>query len=113
MPSTKAKNRYNSANYTRFAVFTDRDTGNRIREAAEVSGESLNSFIIKGVLSRINGGDKPKVSIPDKAGAERLITEFLINLKEYQVATDQQRTTYSQLKKSAERMAELIKVGLE
>lgn len=111
--STLAKNRYNSANYTRLSVFADKNTANRIKEAAEAAGESINAFIITSALARIDGGASPRIKIDASAPAERLLVEHLEAVQKYNNAQEKSKTAYAELRKTTERMAELIKVGLE
>ena len=109
MASTTARNRYNAVNYHRFAVFTDKDTANRIKEAAEQEGQSLNAFIMDSVIARLEGGNAPKVAISDTAGAKRLLTEYTSALADYQRAKDNLKTAHAKLKQTSDRMADVIK----
>lgn len=47
--STKAKNKYNAANYDRIALSVPKGERERIREHATLMGESVNAFVCRAI----------------------------------------------------------------
>lgn len=55
--SSAAKNRYNSKAYDRVTIIIPKGRKADLQAAAERTGESVNSYVIKAVLSRMGISD--------------------------------------------------------
>ena len=55
--SSAAKNRYNSKAYDRVTMFIPKGRKEDLKAIAERAGESVNSYVIKAVLSRMGVTD--------------------------------------------------------
>lgn len=58
--STKAKNKYNAANYERIALVVPKGKKETIKAHAEKNGESLNGFINRAIDETIEAEQKPE-----------------------------------------------------
>ncbi|MEA4898941.1 transcriptional regulator [Bacillota bacterium Meth-B3] len=70
--STRAKNKYNAANYDSLRIIIPKGQKATVQAAAEAAGESINGYVNGAVLARMGleewtakEEDEPKEEIPD------------------------------------------------
>lgn len=56
--STRAKNKYNAANYERIALVVPKGKKDKIKAVAQSQGESLNGFVNKAIDNEIKRCDE-------------------------------------------------------
>lgn len=56
--STRAKNKYNAANYERIALVVPKGKKDKIKAVAQRQGESLNGFVNKAIDNEIKRCDE-------------------------------------------------------
>jgi len=57
--STRAKNKYNSANYDSLRIVIPKGQKATVQAAAEQEGDSINGFVSKAILGRMGLEDWP------------------------------------------------------
>ncbi|MGI6688561.1 MAG: antitoxin [Christensenellales bacterium] len=62
--ATRAKNRYNAKNYDSLRIIVPKGHKSTIQEAASQAGESINGYVNKAILNRLELKEWPLLAEP-------------------------------------------------